>query len=72
MTVIDREVLGDLGLSSGDFVAIQGREEGRAVARMWPSDSSDAGRGYIRIDGQLRQVANAGIDDPVTVGKPRY
>ncbi len=66
MAVIDREALGDLGVSSGDFVAIEGRD-GRAVARVWPSDTSDAGRGIIRIDGQLRQAAGANIDDRVEV-----
>ena len=67
MAVIDREALGDLGVSSGDFVAIEGRDGGRAVARVWPSDSGDAGRGIIRIDGQLRAAANVSIDDQVSV-----
>ncbi|RJX43924.1 hypothetical protein DM826_04375 [Halonotius aquaticus] len=67
MAVIDREALGDLGVSSGDFVAIEGRDGGRAVARVWPSDSGDAGRGIIRIDGQLRAAANVSIDNQVTV-----
>ena len=39
MAVIDREALGELGVSSGDFVAIEGRDGGRAVARVWPSNS---------------------------------
>ncbi|ESS07729.1 MAG: AAA family ATPase, CDC48 subfamily [uncultured archaeon A07HN63] len=67
MAVIDREALGELGVSSGDFVAIEGRDDGRTVARVWPSDSGDAGRGSIRIDGQLRAAANVSIDDQVTV-----
>ncbi|NEU58701.1 CDC48 family AAA ATPase [Halorussus sp. MSC15.2] len=69
MAVIDRDALVELGVSSGDFVAIEGRDDGRAVARIWPSDSSDAGRGVVRIDGQLRQAANVAIDDRVTVEK---
>jgi transitional endoplasmic reticulum ATPase len=67
MAVVDREVLGDLGASSGDFVAIEGRDGGRALARVWPSDRTDAGRGIVRIDGQLRQAANVRIDDRVEV-----
>ena len=67
MAVIDREALSDLGVSSGDFVAIEGRDGSRAVARVWPSDSGDAGRGIIRIDSQLRQAANVSIDDRVAV-----
>ena len=67
LAVIDREALADLGVTSGDFVAIEGRDGQQAVARVWPSDSSDAGRGIVRIDGQLRQAAGVGIDDRVTV-----
>jgi hypothetical protein len=55
----------ETGVNSGDFVAVEGRDGGRTVARVWPSDTSDAGRGIIRIDGQLRQAANASIDDRV-------
>ncbi|MFW6321874.1 MAG: CDC48 family AAA ATPase [Halohasta sp.] len=67
LAVIDRQALSELGVTSGDFVAIEGRDGGRAVARVWPSDSSDAGRGFVRIDGQLRQAAGVGIDDRVDV-----
>jgi transitional endoplasmic reticulum ATPase len=67
MAVIDRELLQEMGLSSGDFVTIKGRDGSTATARVWPSDTSDAGRGIVRIDGQLRQAADVGIDDHVTV-----
>jgi len=67
MAVIDREALQEIDVSSGDFVAIEGRDGARTVARVWPSDTSDAGRGIIRIDGQLRQAANVSIDDRVKV-----
>lgn len=67
MAVLDREALGDLGVASGDFVEIAGRDDQTAVGRVWPSDAGDAGRGIVRIDGQLRQEANVGIDDHVTV-----
>ncbi len=69
LAVIDREALQELGVSGGDFVAIEGRDGGRTVARVWPSDTSDAGKGIIRIDGQLRQAANVSIDDRVRVEK---
>jgi transitional endoplasmic reticulum ATPase len=67
MAVVDRTVLSELGVGSGDFVAVQGPDGERAVARVWPSDASDAGRGIVRIDGQLRQAAGVSIDDRVTV-----
>ena len=69
MAVIDRDALQEIGVSSGDFVVIEGREGGQTVARVWPSDTSDAGHGIIRIDGQLRQAANVSIDDRVEVEK---
>ncbi|MDY6819669.1 MAG: CDC48 family AAA ATPase [Halobacteriales archaeon] len=69
MAVIDRKVLPELGVSSGDFILIEGRDGNETIARVWPSDTSDAGRGIIRIDGQLRQAANVSIDDRVTVEK---
>ena len=65
--VIDRTALADLGVSSGDFVAIEGREDGRTVAQVWPSDERDAGQGIVRIDGELRQAAGVSIDGRVTV-----
>ena len=67
MAVLDREALSDLGVSSGDFVGIEGHDGNRAVARVWPSDSGDAGRGIIRIDSQLRHTAGVSIDDRVSV-----
>ncbi len=65
MAVIDREALRELGVSSGDFVTVRGRDGGTAVARAWPSDASDAGRSVVRIDGQLRRAAGVGIDERV-------
>lgn len=63
---IDREAMRELDVSSGEFVAIEGRD-GRVIARVWPGRSEDTGRGVVRIDGQLRQAAGARIDDSVSV-----
>ncbi len=63
---IDREAMADLGVASGEFVAIDG-PEGSVVARVWPGRSADSGRGTIRIDGELRNAAGVRIDDRVTV-----
>jgi len=72
LAAIDRESMRELGVSSGEFVAIEGRD-GRAIARVWPGRSEDSGRGIVRIDGQLRQAAGASVDgtvevEPVEVG----
>ncbi|MFD1564116.1 CDC48 family AAA ATPase [Haloarchaeobius amylolyticus] len=66
LAAIDRETMAELGVSSGEFVAIEG-PDGRVVARVWPGRSEDSGRGIVRIDGQLRQAAGVRIDDPVAV-----
>ncbi|AGB36902.1 CDC48 family AAA ATPase [Natronococcus occultus] len=63
---IDRETMKEMGVSSGEFVAIEGRD-GRAIARVWPGRSEDVGHGIVRIDGELRQAVGARIDDPVSV-----
>lgn len=39
MAVIDRQALGECGLSGGDFVALTGPGGDRTVARVWPSDT---------------------------------
>jgi len=66
LAAIDRESMRELGVSSGEFVAIEGRDS-RAVARVWPGRSEDSGRGIVRIDGQLRQAAGASVDATVEV-----
>jgi transitional endoplasmic reticulum ATPase len=67
MAVLDREALRDADLTSGDFVRLAGRDGGRVIARVWPSDAEDAGRGIVRIDGQLRQAAGVNVDEPVAL-----
>ncbi len=66
LAAIDRETMAELGVSSGEFVALEG-PDGRVVARVWPGHSEDTGRGIVRIDGQLRQAAGVRIDDAVRV-----
>jgi len=46
MAVIDRQVLEDSELSSGDFVRLQERSRAQsAIANVWPSDCDGTGRG---------------------------
>ena len=67
LAAIDRAAMADLDLENGDYILIEG--DGRAVARVWPGYPEDEGRGVVRIDGRLRQEADAGIDDAVDVEK---
>ncbi|SDF64501.1 CDC48 family AAA ATPase [Halorientalis regularis] len=67
LAAIDRAAMSEMGVENGDYIVIEGQESGRAVARVWPGYPEDEGKGVVRIDGQLRQEANVGIDDSVEV-----
>ncbi|ELZ24959.1 cell division control protein 48/AAA family ATPase [Halosimplex carlsbadense 2-9-1] len=69
LAAIDRAAMAELDLENGDYIVIEGGDGSRAVARVWPGYPEDEGRGVIRIDGRLRQEADAGIDDNVDVEK---
>ncbi|MFC6613859.1 CDC48 family AAA ATPase [Halopenitus salinus] len=68
LAAIDRVAAEELDLSGGDFVRIEG-STGGAIARVWPGYPEDDGTGVVRIDGRMRQQADVGIDDHVTVEK---
>jgi len=68
LAAVDRSAMEEMDLENGDYIVIDG-DGNRAVARVWPGYPEDSGNGVIRIDGQLRQEANVGIDDRVEVEK---
>ncbi|WP_049926834.1 CDC48 family AAA ATPase [Halopiger goleimassiliensis] len=67
LAAIDRVSMRELDLENGDYIVIQGKGDSQAVARVWPGYPEDEGRGIVRIDGRLRQEADVGIDDTVTI-----
>ncbi|ELY79845.1 CDC48 family AAA ATPase [Natrinema pallidum] len=67
LAAIDRVSMTELDLENGDYIVITGSGDGQAVARVWPGYPEDEGRGIVRIDGRLRQEADVGIDDNVTI-----
>ncbi|MDT3435258.1 CDC48 family AAA ATPase [Haloarcula sp. 1CSR25-25] len=69
LAAIDRAAMDELELENGDYIVLQGKQDSRAVARVWPGYPEDGGKGIVRIDGQLRQEANVGIDDHVNIEK---
>ncbi|QSG05893.1 CDC48 family AAA ATPase [Halapricum desulfuricans] len=69
LAAIDRVAMDELDLENGDYIVLEGRQGGRAVARVWPGYPEDSGEGIVRIDGRLRQEANVGIDDTVEIEK---
>ncbi|MFB6112335.1 MAG: CDC48 family AAA ATPase [Halobacteriaceae archaeon] len=68
LAAVDPAAMRELDLDGGDYIVIEA-SEGRAVARVWPGYPEDEGESILRIDGRLRQQANVGIDDRVTVEK---
>jgi transitional endoplasmic reticulum ATPase len=69
LAAIDRVSMSELDLENGDYIVIEGSDGRKAVARVWPGYPEDEGQNVIRIDGRLRQEADVGIDDRVTVEK---
>ncbi|WP_435358741.1 CDC48 family AAA ATPase [Haloarchaeobius sp. DFWS5] len=69
LAAIDRASMQELELENGDHIQISGKGDASAVARVWPGYPEDQGQHVIRIDGRLRQQANVGIDDRVSVEK---
>jgi len=67
LAAIDRAAMAEMDLENGDYIVIEG--DGRAVARVYPGYPEDEGKGVVRIDGRLRQEADIGIDDHVSVEK---
>jgi transitional endoplasmic reticulum ATPase len=67
LAAIDRAAAEEMNLEVGDYVRIEG--DGTTIARVWPGHPEDRGTGIVRIDGQLRQQADVGIDDRVEVEK---
>ncbi len=68
LAAIDRMAAEKADLSGGDFIKISA-DNGTAIARVWPGYPEDDDRGVVRIDGDLRQEADVGIDDSVTIEK---
>ncbi|HNX17690.1 MAG TPA: AAA family ATPase, partial [Methanoregula sp.] len=61
------DVMKKLGLVSGDIIEIIGKRSAAAV--VWPGFAEDIGFSILRIDGNIRANANAGIDEKVKIRK---
>jgi len=67
MARLSIDVMKQLNLVSGDVIEISGKK--KAAAIVWPGFPEDTGRAVIRIDGNVRSNAGAGIDDKVRIKK---
>jgi AAA family ATPase, CDC48 subfamily len=66
---IPQKVMRQLGISTGDYIEIIGKNS--VYAQAWPSYYEDEDKEIIRLDGTLRQGAGVGIGDEVRVKKAR-
>ncbi len=64
---IDPETAYELGLQTGDVIAIEGTK--RTAALIWPGYPEDSNTGIVRIDGTVRRNAGVSIDDRVQIRK---
>jgi transitional endoplasmic reticulum ATPase len=59
--------MGKLGLSTGDFVEVKGKQE--TVCKVMPAYKEFRGQSRVQLDGLTRENAGAGIDEFVMIRK---
>ena len=64
---IDRNIMEQMGILSGDIITVVGKEKACAIAG--PGYPEDQGMDLIRIDGNIRANARVGIDDKIYLQK---
>lgn len=64
---LDPHTIMQLQLTPGDVIEIKGKK--RTVAKVWRADRTDWDQDLIRVDGFVRQNADAGIGDTVQIKK---
>lgn len=67
---IDPSDMTALGVEVGDIVQIAG--ERKSVAKVMPTYTEDRGKGIIQVDGLIRQNAQTGLDEKVSIEKIPY
>ena len=68
LAMIASTTLSEMGLSRGDFIAIEGSEGKKAVAKVRPS-FNDTPEGVIRLDGELQHAVGCSVDEHVSIEK---
>ncbi|MBI5560300.1 MAG: CDC48 family AAA ATPase [Deltaproteobacteria bacterium] len=67
---IDPSEMEILGVEVGDIVHVEGKR--KTVAKVLPAYAGDRGQAILQVDGLIRQNAQTGIDEKVTVEKASY
>ncbi len=64
---IDPKTMEELGIKTGDVIAIKGKKDSAGIA--WPSYPQDQGLGIVRFDNRLRKNTGTSIDDTIEIVK---
>ena len=64
---VDPAVMESLELTAGDLIQINGKRKTAAI--VWPGYPEDAGKGILRIDGNVRRNAGTSIDERISIKK---
>jgi len=67
---MDPEDLEKLGCEVGDVVGISGKRE--TAAKVMPAYMEDRGKGIVQIDGIIRENAQVGLDEKLSIEKASY
>ena len=67
---MDPENLEKLGCEVGDVVQIEGKR--KTATKVMPAYMEDRGKGTVQIDGIIRENAQIGLDEKVTIEKVSY
>ncbi|MBU4445025.1 MAG: CDC48 family AAA ATPase [Candidatus Marinimicrobia bacterium] len=67
---IDPNQFDEISSEVGDIIEIEGKR--KTAVKLMPAYAEDRGKGIVQIDGIIRENAQAGIDERVTVRKVQY
>ena len=67
---VDPNQFDEISCEVGDIIEIEGKR--KTAVKLMPAYAEDRGKGIVQIDGIIRENAQAGIDERVTVRKAQY
>ena len=67
---IDPKDMAKIGVEVGDIVKIKGKRE--TVAKIMPTYMEDRGKGIIQMDGLIRENAQIGLDEKISLQKTSH
>ncbi len=68
IAIVDPKIMTELRLTTGAVIEISSKTR-KSFALLWSGQPEDYGKGLIRLDGNIRNNINVGMDDKVTITK---